>query len=101
MKSGTPVVVASRSFSKHPALRAELEKRYARITYNEESKRFQGRELIEFLRGHEKAIIGLDLPKELAKSLRRCLPFSLPERAHSLAKSSRLPSPPQPRRQDQ
>ena len=59
-----PVAVASRSFSRHPTLRAELAARYQRIRFNDAGTVLAGAELIEFLRGHEKAITGLDVLDE-------------------------------------
>jgi phosphoglycerate dehydrogenase-like enzyme len=59
-----PVAVASRSFSRHPTLREELVARYQTIRFNDAGKVLSGAELIEFLRGHEKAITGLDILDE-------------------------------------
>jgi phosphoglycerate dehydrogenase-like enzyme len=56
-----PVAVASRSFSKHPTLRAELGALYRHIRFNDAGQVLEGARLIEFLRGHEKAITGLDI----------------------------------------
>ena len=56
----TSIAVASRSFSKHPVLRAELAKRYQQVVFNEAGKTLSGDELIQFLQGHDKAIIGLE-----------------------------------------
>ena len=54
------VAVCSRSFSRHPILKAELLKRYTRVTFNEEGKSLTGPELVAFLAGHDKAIIALE-----------------------------------------
>jgi phosphoglycerate dehydrogenase-like enzyme len=54
------VAVASRSFSRHPELRAELLSRYARVTFNDSGESLGAERLIEFLRGQEKAIIALE-----------------------------------------
>lgn len=54
------VAVASRSFSKHPVLREELLKRYSRVTFNETGKSLGGAELVEFLRGNDRAITALE-----------------------------------------
>jgi phosphoglycerate dehydrogenase-like enzyme len=61
MKNPVPVAVTSRSFSHHPILREELLCRYARVTFNDEGTSLSGQELIDFLRGHEKAITALEL----------------------------------------
>jgi phosphoglycerate dehydrogenase-like enzyme len=54
------VAVTSRSFSKHPLLREELTKRYPKVTFNDSGKTLQGLELIDFLKGHDMAIVGLE-----------------------------------------
>lgn len=54
------VAVASRSFSKHPILRAELAARYPEATFNDEGRSLSGPDLIAFLRGHERAITALE-----------------------------------------
>ena len=54
------VAVLSRSFSKHVSLRGELLARYERVTFNDEGRALAGEELIAFLRGHDKAITGLE-----------------------------------------
>lgn len=56
----TRVAVASRSFSKHPALRAELLVRYAHVTFNDAGRSLKGDELVAFLSGHDKAITALE-----------------------------------------
>lgn len=56
----TRVAVASRSFSRHPVLRAELLARYPNVTFNDSGKSLDGRELMAFLKGHEKAITALE-----------------------------------------
>jgi D-3-phosphoglycerate dehydrogenase len=56
------VAVASRSFSRNPALRQELLDRYPASTFNDAGTAvLSGERLIAFLRGHDKAISGLDL----------------------------------------
>jgi phosphoglycerate dehydrogenase-like enzyme len=60
MKDSTPVAVASRSFSRHPVLRAELLARYDNVTFNDTGQSLAGPELIAFLRGKAKAIIALE-----------------------------------------
>lgn len=54
------VAVCSRSFSRNPALRAELLARYESVTFNETGKQLEGDGLVEFLRGHDKAITALE-----------------------------------------
>lgn len=54
------VAVCSRSFSKNDLLRKELLSRYEHVSFNETGRQFFGDELIEFLRGHNKAIVGLE-----------------------------------------
>lgn len=56
----TRVAVASRSFSRHQQLRAELINRYSRVTFNDAGESLAGESLVEFLRGHERAIIALE-----------------------------------------
>jgi phosphoglycerate dehydrogenase-like enzyme len=58
------VAVASKSFSRNPILRAELAQRYDRIRFNDAGQVLKGLALIEFLRGHDKAITGLDVLDE-------------------------------------
>ncbi|MFI5349844.1 MAG: phosphoglycerate dehydrogenase [Elusimicrobiota bacterium] len=59
--SGTAkVAVCSRSFSRDPILRAELLARYPRVTFNDEGRSLSGDSLVEFLKGHEKAIVALE-----------------------------------------
>lgn len=60
MKDLTPVAVTSRSFSRHPILRAELLARFENVTFNDEGKSLAGDELVNFLRGHVKAIMALE-----------------------------------------
>ncbi len=60
MKEQSSVVVASRSFSRHPVLRKALTARYAATTFNDEGRLLVGRCLIDFLQGHDKAIIALE-----------------------------------------
>ena len=60
MNTTDRVAVCSRSFSANPVLRAELLKRYASVTFNDEGLKLAGPGLVEFLRGHRKAIIGLE-----------------------------------------
>lgn len=64
MKDSTPVAVTSRSFSRHPVLRAELLSRYENVTFNEDGKILAGDDLVAFLRGHPKAITALEVIDE-------------------------------------
>jgi len=54
------LVIASRSFSKHPVLRKEVLKRYPNAKFNDEGLSLNGESLIEFLDGHEMAITALE-----------------------------------------
>jgi D-3-phosphoglycerate dehydrogenase len=54
------VAVCSRSFSKNPVLRTELLARYEKVTFNETGRQLEGDQLVEFLRGHDKAITALE-----------------------------------------
>jgi len=54
------LVVASRSFSKHPILRDEVLKRYPDAKFNDEGLTFDGESLANFLQGYEKAITALE-----------------------------------------
>ena len=71
MKSTTPIAVASRSFSKHPKLRAELLERYINVLFNDKGISLSGQELINFAKGQEKLIIGLE---KIDKSILSKLP---------------------------
>jgi D-3-phosphoglycerate dehydrogenase len=55
------LVVASRSFSKHPILRQEVLKRYPNAKFNDDGLSLNGDSLVEFLKGHEKAITALEV----------------------------------------
>ena len=68
----TAVAVASRSFSRNPVLRQELLDRYPGSRFNDEGTTvLSGDALVQFLRGHSKAITGLDL---LDEALFRAVP---------------------------
>jgi len=54
------VVVASRSFSKHPILRGEVLNRYPDAKFNDDDLILKGDTLVQFLRGHDKAITALE-----------------------------------------
>lgn len=60
MKSTKTLAVASRSFSKHPVLRKELQDKYANITFNDLGRSLNGEELVSFLKGHEMVITALE-----------------------------------------
>lgn len=60
MNNFSKVAVCSRSFSQHPVLRAELLEVFPHVTFNEMGKSLEGQELIEFIKGHDKAIIALE-----------------------------------------
>jgi D-3-phosphoglycerate dehydrogenase len=60
MKNNTPIAVTSRSFSQHPVLRAELQKRYSDIRFNDNGVALKGEMLIEFARGCRKLITALE-----------------------------------------
>lgn len=62
MRSG--VAVASHSFPKHQTLRYELLSRYPDSVFNDTRSPLAGIELIEFLKGHGKAITGLEVLDE-------------------------------------
>ena len=56
----TRVAVASRSFSRHPVLRAELLARYPDATFNDAGLSLSGSALIDYLKGHDAAVIALE-----------------------------------------
>ena len=56
----TKVAVASRSFSRHPVLRAELLARYPDATFNDAGLSLNGDALVEYLQGHDAAVIALE-----------------------------------------
>jgi phosphoglycerate dehydrogenase-like enzyme len=58
------VAVCSRSFSKNSVLRAELLARYLRVTFNDAGLQLAGEALVEYLKGHEKAIVALEIIDE-------------------------------------
>jgi phosphoglycerate dehydrogenase-like enzyme len=55
------VAVCSRSFSRNATLRAELLARYSRVTFNDAGLSLAGEALVEFLKGHDKAITALEV----------------------------------------
>jgi len=60
MKNNSPIAVTSRSFSRHPVLRAELLERYSNVRFNDKDLSLKGEELIEFARGRRKLITALE-----------------------------------------
>lgn len=60
MNTTDKVAVCSRSFSKNPVLRSELLARYRQVTFNDSGQQYEGDALVDFLRGHDKAITALE-----------------------------------------
>ena len=60
MSAAVKVAVCSRSFSGNPILRAELLSRYQHVTFNDAGLQLKGDTLVQFLRGHDKAITALE-----------------------------------------
>ena len=58
------LAIASRSFSKNQALRAEVLKIYPDAKFNDEGLSLSGEALIDFLSGYEKAILALEIIDE-------------------------------------
>ena len=56
----TRIVVASMSFAGNATLRAELSSRYSNVTFTESPAVLDGEPLIALLRGHDRAIVGLE-----------------------------------------
>ncbi|NQV82519.1 MAG: phosphoglycerate dehydrogenase, partial [Rhodospirillales bacterium] len=56
----TRIAVTSRSFSRHPVLRRELLARYPNVTFNDDGLTLTGEALIDFLKGHDRAITALE-----------------------------------------
>jgi len=54
------IAVASRSFSRHPVLRAELLALYPEVTFNDSGASLSGVELAQFLAGHDAIITALE-----------------------------------------
>ena len=61
MKSDTKVAVCSRSFSANPILRKELLERYSDVTFNDKGLKLSGQSIVDFLKGHKKAITALEV----------------------------------------
>lgn len=56
----TRIAVAARSFVRNATLRAELTGRYPRVTFSESATVLDGDDLVALLRGHDRAIVGLE-----------------------------------------
>jgi phosphoglycerate dehydrogenase-like enzyme len=56
----TRVAICSRSFSKHSVLRAELTAHYPNATFNDAGLALKDNSLVDYLRGHEKAVVALE-----------------------------------------
>lgn len=54
------IAVASRSFSRNATLRAELQAKYPHVTFADSAALLEGEELVALLRGHDRAIVGLE-----------------------------------------
>ncbi len=55
------IAVTSRSFSKNPILRKELLEKYSNVTFNDDGLSLHGKNLINYLSGHTKAITALEV----------------------------------------
>lgn len=55
------VAVTSRSFSRNPILRQQLQARFSHVKFNEEGIKLTAKPLVEFLTGAQRAIIGLEV----------------------------------------
>jgi len=56
----TRIAVVSRSFARNPALKAELLARYRDVAFTDSPSVLEGAALIDLLRGHDRAIVGLE-----------------------------------------
>jgi D-3-phosphoglycerate dehydrogenase len=56
----TKIAVVSRSFARNAALRAELSAKYPDVTFTESPGILDGADLVAVLRGHDRAIVGLE-----------------------------------------
>jgi D-3-phosphoglycerate dehydrogenase len=54
------VAVLSRSFSRHPILRDELQSRFPEAKFNDTGRTLAGSELIEFVAGHDGLVVALE-----------------------------------------
>ena len=62
------VAVTSRSFSKNRVLRESLLEKYNNVTFNDKGIKLEGNVLIDFLKGHQKAITALEKIDDLLLS---------------------------------
>ena len=61
MNAKIKVAVCSRSFSRNKILRSELSQNYENITFNDDGLQLKSDSLIEYLKGHDKAIVALEV----------------------------------------
>ncbi|AGF78983.1 phosphoglycerate dehydrogenase-like oxidoreductase [Desulfocapsa sulfexigens DSM 10523] len=61
MNTTAKVAVCSRSFSLNTVLREELLQRYKNVNFNDIGAKLEGKVLVDFLRGHDKAITALEV----------------------------------------
>jgi D-3-phosphoglycerate dehydrogenase len=54
------IAVAARSFLSNATLRAELQARYPQVTFGDPAATLEGDALVTLLRGHDRAIVGLE-----------------------------------------
>ena len=54
------VAVVARSFVRNASLRAEIQSRYADVSFSDGDAILGGDALVAFLRGHDAAIVGLE-----------------------------------------
>ena len=70
MNESDSIAVCSRSFSQNQNLRSELKKRYKFVKFNDEGLSLSGQQLIDFIKGNSKTIIGLEkMNKDILVSL--------------------------------
>jgi len=60
MNTSDRIAVCSRSFSRNPVLRKELQDKYSNITFNDKGLSLKGDLLFKFLDKHDKAIVALE-----------------------------------------
>lgn len=60
MSTNQRVAVTSRSFSKNRILRETLTNAYQQVSFNDSGKTLDGESLIQFLKNHDMAIVGLE-----------------------------------------
>ena len=60
MNTNDKIAVCSRSFSLNPVLREELLQKYKHVHFNDAGAKLEGDTLVDFLRGHDKAITALE-----------------------------------------